>query len=148
MRRCGKVASLPKLEPGEVATVLARKAALDAKVMRKLAEDEEIDDEAIGFHAQQAVEKWLKAVIASRGEDFEYTHDIRHLLGRAGLEFGKTPFDLGLAVDLTEYAVPLRYEDLLDAEPLDREATVTLVEEVERWASNELELSKAPGSDS
>jgi HEPN domain-containing protein len=132
---------LPELEPGEVAAVLARKAAVDAKVMRKLAEDEEIADEAIGFHAQPAVEKWLKAVIASRGEDFEYTHDIRHLLGRTRLGFGEAPFNLGQAVDLTEYAVPLRYEDLLDAEPLDRESTVSLVEEVGQWAKGEIEAS-------
>lgn len=132
---------MPKPEPGEVATVLARKAAIDAKVMRKLAEDEEIPDEAIGFHAQQAVEKWLKAVIASRGEIFEYTHDIRYLTGRAGLGHGVYPFDLGQAVDLTEYAVPLRYEDLLDAEPLNRESVVSLVEEVEQWAEDEIKAA-------
>jgi len=139
---------LPEPEPSEIAAVLARKAAVDAKVMRKLAEDEEIADEAIGFHAQQAVEKCLKAVIASRGEDFAYTHDIRYLLGRAGLGSGVYPFDLGRAVDLTEYAVPLRYEDLLDAEPLDREATVALVEEVGQWANDELRASSPSRSDS
>ena len=42
------------------------------------------------------------------------------------------------AVDLTEYAVPLRYEDLLDAEPLDRDATVDLVNGVGRWAEAQL----------
>jgi hypothetical protein len=42
------------------------------------------------------------------------------------------------AVDLTEYAVPLRYEDLLDAEPLDRDATVNLVKEVGDWAAAQL----------
>jgi hypothetical protein len=35
---------------------------------------------------------------------------------------------------LTQYSVPLRYEDLLDAEPLDRDATLALVAEVGRWA--------------
>lgn len=34
----------------------------------------------------------------------------------------------------TEFAVPLRYEDLLDAEPLDRGAAVALINEVEAWA--------------
>lgn len=36
--------------------------------------------------------------------------------------------------DLSIYAVPLRYADLLDAEPLDREATITLIDEVGKWA--------------
>lgn len=37
---------------------LTRKAEGDAKAMRRLASDPEIDDEAVGFHAQQAIEKW------------------------------------------------------------------------------------------
>jgi hypothetical protein len=36
--------------------------------------------------------------------------------------------------------VPLRYEDLLDAEPLDRRATVALVDEVGKWAGDQLAL--------
>jgi hypothetical protein len=46
-----------------LATVLARKAAGDAKVVRRLAGDPEIDDEAIGLDARQAIEEWMKAVI-------------------------------------------------------------------------------------
>lgn len=34
--------------------------------------------------------------------------------------------------------MPLRYEDLLDAEPLDRDATVALVGDVGRWATAQL----------
>jgi hypothetical protein len=41
---------------------------------------------------------------------------------------------------LTIFAVPLRYEDLLDAEPLDREATVRLIDEVGEWAEAQLAL--------
>jgi hypothetical protein len=37
-----------------------------------------------------------------------------------------------------EYAVPLRYEDLLDAEPLNRDATVALVGDVGRWVTAQL----------
>jgi hypothetical protein len=41
--------------------------------------------------------------------------------------------------ELTIYAVPLRYDDLLDAEPLDRRDTISLVEQVESWALGELD---------
>lgn len=51
---------------------------------------------------------------------------------------GELPFDIDLVLTLTQYAVPLRYEDLLDAQPLDRDVTVALVEEVGRWAEAEL----------
>ncbi len=54
---------MPEREPKEKAAILARKAQGDAAAMRKLADDSEIADEIIGFHAEQAVEKWLKAVI-------------------------------------------------------------------------------------
>ena len=128
-------------EPSGAAAILARKAAEDATAVREFAANPEIADGIIGFHAQQAIEKWLKAVLASRGVDFEYTHDLRHLIALADLGEDEAPFDLREAVDLTEYAVPLRYEDLLDAEPLDRDATVNLVEEVGSWAV--VQLSEA-----
>jgi len=103
--------------------------------MRKLADDPEIADDIIGFHAEQAVEKWLKAVIGSRGIRFEYTHDLRHLIELVKAAVGDFPFEVGAVIALTEYAVPLRYDELLDAEPLDRDATVALVKDVGRWAS-------------
>jgi HEPN domain-containing protein len=126
------------LEPSEAAAILARKAGEDATAVREFAANPEIADGIIGFHAQQAIEKWLKAALTSRGVDFEYTHDLRHLIALAGIDEDEAPFDVREAVDLTEYAVPLRYEDLLDAEPLDREATVNLVGKVRNWAGGQL----------
>lgn len=67
------------LAAAAVATILtallARKASDDATVMRELAGNSEISDEIVGFHAQQAVEKWLKAVVAIRGLPQSRTHD-------------------------------------------------------------------------
>jgi HEPN domain-containing protein len=117
---------------------LARKAGEDVKAMRLLARDHSISDEIVGFHAQQAVEKWLMAVLGAGGIEFEYTHDLRRLIGEVtstGIAF---PFDTPQVIALTEHAVPLRYDELLDTEPLDREATVVLVEELGRWATDQL----------
>jgi len=104
-----------------------------------LAPDPDIDDEAVGFHAQQAVEKWLKAVMASHGLKEMRTHD----LGRLVVLLDKAEVDLPPSADLVDdlsiYAVPMRYADLLDAEPLDREATVALVDEVGRWSEAQLD---------
>jgi HEPN domain-containing protein len=50
---------------------------------------ERVSDSPVGFHAQQAVEKALKAVIASRDQDFPFTHDVgllMQLCQDAGLE--------------------------------------------------------------
>jgi HEPN domain-containing protein len=71
---------LSERDPEAEAVVLVRKAEDDAKAMQLLASNQEISDEIIGFHAQQAVEKWLKAVLGSRGVEFEYTHDLHRLI--------------------------------------------------------------------
>ena len=125
-------------DPKAEAVVLARKAEGDAKAMRALASVSDIDDEAIGFHAQQAVEKWLKAVLGSRGIGFEYTHDLRRLIAEVTAAVGEFPFDIAEVIALTEHAVPLRYDEILDTEPLDRDATVNLVNEVGEWAKAQL----------
>ena len=52
------------------------------------------------------------------------------------------PLDVDRLIAFTEYAVPLRYEDLLDVEPLDRDAAVTLVEEFGRWAEDAIETAE------
>lgn len=126
-------------EPRAEAVVLARKAEDDAKAMRWLASEPGISDEIIGFHAQQAVEKWLKAVLGSKGIEFEYTHDLRRLIGEVTAAVGEFPFDIAEVVALTEHAVPLRYDEMLDTEPIDRQAVVSLVEEVGVWVAPQLE---------
>jgi len=124
-------------DPKAEAVVLARKAEGDAKAMRLLAPNPEISDEIVGFHAQQAVEKWLKAVLGSHGIDFEYTHDLHRLIAEVKT-VGEFPFDIPEVVALTEHAVPLRYDEILDTEPLNRDATVALVDEVGKWADVQL----------
>lgn len=130
------------LEPSEAAAILARKAEEDAVAVEEFAANPNVADGIIGFHAQQAIEKWLKAVIASRGKDFEYTHDLHHLMVLAEIDESQVPFDVKEAVDLTEYAVPLRYEDLLDDEPLDRSTAVGLVNDVGLWAKRMLDANQ------
>jgi HEPN domain-containing protein len=67
---------LPTPEEVEVADLLLRKAASDLSAARALARDPEQQDDVVGFHAQQAVEKSLKAVLAVRGFEIPRTHDL------------------------------------------------------------------------
>ncbi|HVQ58499.1 MAG TPA: HEPN domain-containing protein [Solirubrobacterales bacterium] len=138
MRHCSEAVSLSEREPKAEAAILARKAEDDANAMQWLASKPEISDEIVGFHAQQAVEKWLKAVLGSRSVEFEYTHDLRRLIGEVMTAVGEFPFDIPEVVALTEHAVPLRYDEILDTEPLDRQAVVRLVEGVGEWADAQL----------
>lgn len=48
----------------ELAELLLRKAAQDEFTLKKLSPDPASPDEVMGFHAQQAIEKMLKAVLS------------------------------------------------------------------------------------
>jgi len=125
---------LPRPERGDVAGVLVRKADEDATAVREFAGNQRIADSVIGFHAQQAIEKWLKAVIAARGGEFERTHDLDRLIELAEASGAALPVDADEVIALTQYAVPFRYDDLLDSEPLDRERTIALLDRIGEWA--------------
>ena len=92
--------SSPELDLAETSRILLKKAEEDAIAVREFGTSPEIADSIIGFHAPQAVEKWLKAVTAARG--------VRH------------------------------EDELLDAESLDREILVALVDEVAEWVAIQL----------
>lgn len=127
--------SSPEPDLSETSRILLRKAEEDATAVREFAGNSEIADSIIGFHAQQAVEKWLKAVTAASGVRHSGIHDIDRLfeiVERTGVEI---PLDRDRLAVLTQYAVPLRYDELLDAESLDREVLVALVDEVAAWAA-------------
>jgi hypothetical protein len=70
---------LPSPDGRELALLLVSKAEGDESILDKLLGDPDVPDDVLGFHAQQAIEKRLKAVLASRGIDFERTHSIGYL---------------------------------------------------------------------
>jgi hypothetical protein len=81
------------------------------------------NDRSYGFHAQQAVEKLLKALISAHGRKYRYTHDISALMSELN-SFGETlPVDSGLAQRLTDYAGVWRYQVPLPI-PLHQKAEI------------------------
>lgn len=105
-------------------------ASKDMKAMDLMLMPESIDDEVFGFHAQQAVEKSLKAWIASIGGSYGFIHDLRVLLlTLRGLGCDIETFR-GLIL-LNPFAAQLRYEPLETVdEPLDRQALRMQVQEL------------------
>ncbi len=95
--------------------------------------------EDLCFHAQQAAEKALKAVLVANSIPIPRTHSLTMLLGLmpGDLELPQAVDD---AVILTDYAVASRYPG--DYEPVDenelREA-VRLAEATVTWAQEEVE---------
>jgi len=61
------------------------------------------------FHAQQAAEKYLKALLTWHQIEFPKTHAIEQLLELAGRADPDIPSRLGEAAALTPYGVDIRY---------------------------------------
>lgn len=98
----------------------------------------EVSDRIIGFHAQQCVEKLLKAALASRGIDFPFTHDLetlRRLLDEQGLIVPVDPMTLAR---LTSFSVRQRYGEL-DEEPVDRIEVLAVAEHIAAWAAEQID---------
>ncbi len=124
---------------GELARRLGAKAAGDAAALRELVDKEHVPDSAVGFFAQQAVEKALKAVLASCGVRFERTHDLARLAQKIAAEGIELPVDVEQVAELTPWAVELRYDEPIEWEGLDRESALELAERILRWAENLLD---------
>lgn len=90
---------------------LLARANDDLYVARRLAHDSGAPEWTIGFHAQQAVEKALKAALCVRSVPFPRTHnlvELAELLRRDGAPVTVQDDALGM---LTLYGVLMRYED-------------------------------------
>ena len=124
-----------------LAELLLRKAAQDEYAIHKLIDDPDAPDEIIGFHAQQAVEKMLKAILALHGIRYRKTHDLVELLDL--MRDNSIPFSEHLenVRRLTPYATVFRYDEyLLDAgTSLDRNALLHHLKEIRQWAETQLQ---------
>lgn len=118
-----------------------RKASEDRAVLTALADDASIADSVLGFHAQQAVEKAMKAVLAAAGHDFPWTHDLQLLIRRLEQADVDVPDPVRGARRLSPWAVEFRYGETVDS-VLDRPATAALVEAVLAWARSAIGTRK------
>lgn len=128
---------MPTPEELEVADLFLSKAASDLSAARALASDSDQQDDVVGFHAQQAVEKSLKAVLAGRGFEIPRTHDLDLLTRLVASGPNKFPGELGEAKELTPWGVATRYDDI--EATLDRSAAVAVAEKSLNWARERVE---------
>jgi HEPN domain-containing protein len=86
-----------------------RKAEVDRRIARKGVRQRPPEYDDACFHSQQAVEKYLKALLCERGQTVPHTHDLVRLINLL------LPSDPSLrplrkpAGRLTSYAVRFRY---------------------------------------
>lgn len=93
----------------------AKPVASIEQLLRASSDDEEtlqypLPDSGFGFHAQQAVEKLYKVLLAFRNGQYPFSHDLKSLRKRveaAGITLPPCSFRLE---ELSEYAGNARYD--------------------------------------
>jgi len=105
----------------------------DAAAFRGLLKLPEVKFRLACFHAQQSIEKLLKAVLIFHGIEYQRTHDL-HTLASLLLKHGVTPpCSPEELTRLNPFAVTFRYDDT-DI-PLIRDTVVEkTVDTMRRWA--------------
>lgn len=101
----------PTPEQLEYAGALLRRAESDLRALDALLAAARMEDDVIGFHAQQAVEKSVKVGLVVLGVAFPKTHDLDFMLARARDHSAELPHLLEQASWLTPWAAQLRYDE-------------------------------------
>lgn len=142
---CERAVSSPKHDLNALAIRLGRKARSDEIAIEKLADDPDVPDDLIGFHVQQALEKLLKAALASAEFVPPRIHDLGELVAQLRDANVSPPVSADEARAFVPWAVEFRYDYVLD-ERLDRARARETVSTVRAWVDRMLQDAVA-GSD-
>ena len=120
----------------DLTRLLMEKAAQDEFALNKLAQEDDSPTEIIGFHAQQAIEKFLKAVLSFREIDYRRTHDLVELIDLLQENDIPCPEHIEESRRLSPFAAVFRYNQLLPYDEADFEWSWALecVRETKNWA--------------
>jgi hypothetical protein len=127
----------------EHARQLLQKAREDAWMLEQMIAQPDAPDWGLGFHAQQAAEKAIKAVLAEHSIEYPLTHNLSVLLDRARGAGLPLPPDATEMSKLTPFGVMLRYE-ITQSAVLDRAWAQGVVRRTVVWAET---LLAAPGAE-
>ncbi len=98
------------------------------------------------YHAQQAVEKYLKALLAFRGELIARTHDLDELALLCGCEGAMQDLATLDLATLADYAVQLRYDPEAWQTSAEAVAALQIAERVRAAVLAELPFETPPGA--
>jgi len=114
-----------------------RKGDLDIRRSKILIDND--DPEGAAFHLQQAIEKYLKGYLISRGWKLERIHDLENLLDYA-VDYHKEFEEFrSLCQEVTEYYIEERYPLLMTSEltkdevQLKVKKAIEFVVKVKKW---------------
>jgi hypothetical protein len=96
----------------EQAKLLFAKGCQDEALVDQVLASAQVSDEIVGFHCQQAAEKYLKAVLSEMGVAFHRTHNLRQLMDMLSDARHAVPSDLDDLDTLTPFGTTFRYDML------------------------------------
>lgn len=125
---------------------LLGKAGEDEYALDRLLDDAAAPDSVVGFHAQQAAEKLLKAALFLAGVAPPRTHNLAWLLDVAADHHLDLPPECEQLRWLTPYAVLFRYEGEAGEreEPLARQQARERIRRLRAWVEKRLAVSEPP----
>jgi HEPN domain-containing protein len=132
----------------EVRRLLA-KAAEDEYVLARLLEDAAAPEAILGFHAQQAAEKLLKAALFLAGAAPPRTHNLAQLTDLAADHGLELPAGSEALRWLTPYAVLYRYagDPEAGADKLARQETREHLRQLRAWVEARLAAMENPNDE-
>ena len=116
-----------------VAAMLLRSAAIDVAACKALDAAPDMVDTVIGFHAQQACEKCLKAVLSAQGVEFSRSHDLLRLVELLAAQGIHIPAAATWIDELNPYAVEARY-GMVAPGALNCQRALATIDELLAWA--------------
>ncbi|MHC4799103.1 MAG: HEPN domain-containing protein [Planctomycetota bacterium] len=111
----------------EQARLFLQKAVSDEALLDEVLTSQQVNDEIIGFHCQQAAEKILKALLSHLGIDFPRTHNLRYLMDLLADAGHPVPSEINDLDNLTPFGTLFRYEDIPSQTKLDREKARNMI---------------------
>jgi len=115
------------MTPSDQVLLLLRKAAQDLAVLDKLINDPAIEDETLGYYAQQAAEKLIKARLALAGCDDPRSHNIGLRLDLLSSQGIAVPGESEALEALTPFGTVFLYDNLPFDDAPDRHSWLPLI---------------------
>lgn len=110
----------------------ARSDLASARILRA---NPDVLPEQAGFHAQQSVEKALKAVLLARNVDIPSTHDLENLVDEITSRGMAVPAEVTEAKALTRFAVEMRYPNPDEITDEEIDDAIRIAEATLAWAT-------------
>jgi len=119
------------------AQALLRTAKRDWKTVEVLLRDPDSPVTSVCFHAQQYLEKAIKAVLVSNGVIFRRTHDLGELADLLDQEGIAVPMPKDQLMRLNPFAVTFRYQDI-EFVSMDTDEVLEIIEIARVWAKEQI----------